>query len=664
MAGVLRASAQWVNTKGHHPDPTLTINAIPVLSPGSKEISLPLLCENRDRCQTEDVAAQGATLQRTAFYLTSQNEGLLAWLHTSNRSEQFDHGVVICPPIGVEQLHSHRSLRHLADALAAIGIPVLRFDWHGTGDSAGSDTDGSRLVMWRANVCEVVAWMRTHLHCNKVSIVGLRMGAMLAMEALGPNDCDNLVAWAPVVSGKTYVREMRAIESMAESHSRPSDARAGDIEAAGFLLTEETAEQLARANLLERRPYCDRALLVGPCDKRLRAHFAQFEIDIDQVSPPGYAEMMAEPHLSQVPQQAIREITEWLGARIRSKSKQTVTVDTKALGRLGSSTNCQNAIAASLAANPGREEILRIGDMDLFGILTKQPGSACDLPTIVMLNAGSTTHAGPGRLYVELARHLAGNGFPCLRIDASGLGDSIAPSFADENNPYPSTVFRDVAAILNELQLRFAVSRCVLLGLCSGAYAAFQSAAQLVDSSLVESIIINPLTFYWRNGMTVDASTMAQQASDHRCLASIKSRAKLFKFLQGRTEIGFLGGARLCLGWIGNNLQQLAAKEIQREDLPPILVPAHPLEQNLPADLARIASSGRHLAMFLAEFDPGYVIMIGQARKQVRRMQQSGMLHVCTIPDSDHTFSRRFPRRKLLQSITDYLHERYRQSDR
>jgi len=56
--------------------------------------------------------------------------------------------------------------------------------------------------------------------------------------------------------------------------------------------------------------------------------------------------------------------------------------------------------------------------------------------------------------------------------------------------------------------------------------------------------------------------------------------------------------------------------------------------------------------------------MIGQARKQVKRMQQSGMLHVCTIPDSDHTFSRRLPRRKLLQSITDYLHERYRQSDR
>jgi hypothetical protein len=43
MAAVLRASAQWVNTKGHHPDPTLTINAIPVLSPGSK--LFPLLVE-------------------------------------------------------------------------------------------------------------------------------------------------------------------------------------------------------------------------------------------------------------------------------------------------------------------------------------------------------------------------------------------------------------------------------------------------------------------------------------------------------------------------------------------------------------------------------------------------------------------------------------------
>jgi CheY-like chemotaxis protein len=49
MAGVLRASAQWANTKGHHPDPTLTVNAIPVLSPGSKAIALSAFARTEDR---------------------------------------------------------------------------------------------------------------------------------------------------------------------------------------------------------------------------------------------------------------------------------------------------------------------------------------------------------------------------------------------------------------------------------------------------------------------------------------------------------------------------------------------------------------------------------------------------------------------------------------
>ncbi len=44
---------------------------------------------------------------------------------------------MLCAPIGSEYTRSHRSLRHLADRFARAGIPAVRFDYHGTGNSPG-----------------------------------------------------------------------------------------------------------------------------------------------------------------------------------------------------------------------------------------------------------------------------------------------------------------------------------------------------------------------------------------------------------------------------------------------------------------------------------------------------------------------------------------------
>ena len=53
--------------------------------------------------------------------------------------------VLLCPPLGQEQIRCHRLYRQLAHALAAEGIPVLRFDYYGCGDSAGA----SAQVDWQ-----------------------------------------------------------------------------------------------------------------------------------------------------------------------------------------------------------------------------------------------------------------------------------------------------------------------------------------------------------------------------------------------------------------------------------------------------------------------------------------------------------------------------------
>jgi pimeloyl-ACP methyl ester carboxylesterase len=612
----------------------------------------------RPEIAVDRTASQNAALQRTAFYLKSRGEPLLAWLHTARDRHHGDQGVVICAPIGVEQLHSNRSLRHLADAIAMQGIPTLRFDWHGTGDSAGGDADPSRRATWHDNVRDAIGWMRTHLKCRRISVVGLRMGAMLAVEALANESLESLVLWAPVACGKTYMRQMRAIEQMAESRPRPPYAAAGDVEAAGFLITEETAEQITAANLFQLQTDCDRVLVVGPSDKRLVERLVQFGIPVDVIAPPGYAEMMAEPHASRVPLRAIREIAHWLGSQLVGSSVETQAVDAN-VAECTQARIVWRCPGAAPVCGEIRERLLRIGDVDLFGILSQPVETTCDAPTVLILNAGSASRVGPGRLYVDLARRLAGHGFPCLRLDIYGLGDSVCDSVDDENDPYPDTVFRDVALALQELRARFGTKRCVLLGLCSGAYAAFQSAVQLSDSSLVESILINPLTYYWRDGMTLDASAVSRQLKENWWIARATNVGKLWKFVRGKTEVGYVDAARVLWKRGTRYFRQLAMPALPLGAVQPISIVGHPTREDLPTDLSRIAAAGRRLSVFLAENDPGYVIMSYQARKQVRALQRSGVLSFSTISGGDHPFSRRAPREELLHAITDHLLSRY-----
>jgi alpha/beta superfamily hydrolase len=157
------------------------------------------------------VKAPSARVVRRAFYLATQGQPLFVWLHQLAETSQSRHGVVICAPLGHEQIHAHRSLRHLADALAEAGLSVLRLDYDGTGDSAGIDENPGRPEAWLASIRAARAWMQDQRGITHVSLVGLRLGASLAIQASAEQPVENLVLWAPVVQGRAYVRELKAL---------------------------------------------------------------------------------------------------------------------------------------------------------------------------------------------------------------------------------------------------------------------------------------------------------------------------------------------------------------------------------------------------------------------------------------------------------------------
>jgi pimeloyl-ACP methyl ester carboxylesterase len=275
------------------------------------------------------------------------------------------------------------------------------------------------------------------------------------------------------------------------------------------------------------------------------------------------------------------------------------------------------------------------------------------------VNSGSAYRIGTGRLNVVLARELAALGFRCLRLDLGSLGDSVAADCDDENNPYSAAAFGDIESTLRQLKRRLGVERCVLMGLCSGAYTAFQAAAQLSDPTLVESILINPLTFFWKDGMSLDMPSVLQALNQHRCLARALQPEKLARFLTGRTQVGFREAAGIIAQRFMRRMPMPHPATNDLLALSPAAAPGHPTKDDLPADLARVAAKGRTLAMFFAKTDPGYSILTYRARRQANRLRRAGRLHVAFIKDADHTFSRRAARQELVQAIAAYLCGRY-----
>jgi len=119
-------------------------------------------------------------------------------------------GVVLCHAFGEERKSSALTMTRLARAIAAAGQPALQFDYAGCGDSAGDFVDAD--VQTRlADIACAAAFLRQETGVDSVCLVGLRLGATLALEAAGAMpDCCAAVLLEPIVDGEKYLGgEMR-----------------------------------------------------------------------------------------------------------------------------------------------------------------------------------------------------------------------------------------------------------------------------------------------------------------------------------------------------------------------------------------------------------------------------------------------------------------------
>jgi uncharacterized protein len=208
---------------------------------------------------------------------------LLFGAHSAPSKGARDSAVVLVPPMGQEAIRAHRGIRQLGLRLARERFHALRFDLRGTGDSAG-DFAGARLDAWVEDTRTAMDELRDRTGVQRLSLVGLRLGAAIAWRATrGRRDVDRVVLWEPVVSGARYLDEIAKRHAdflEAELPRKRTAPFARDGEVLGFPISRELAGDLAEIDLVREPKLEARAAIVvttpGADDRELEAALPSF----------------------------------------------------------------------------------------------------------------------------------------------------------------------------------------------------------------------------------------------------------------------------------------------------------------------------------------------------------------------------------------------------
>lgn len=178
-------------------------------------------------------------------------------------------GVVLCYPGPQEYRQAHWAYHKLATLLSNRGMHAFRFDYSCTGDSSGASADAS-LAAWERDIVAAVAELREVASVRRIAVVGMRLGAALALRACTrAARVAELVLWDPVVQGREYHAQLAAVQAagLRAAHYPEDDHRAPD-ELLGYPFPRALREELAALDLSASvPPAVERALVIGADDR-------------------------------------------------------------------------------------------------------------------------------------------------------------------------------------------------------------------------------------------------------------------------------------------------------------------------------------------------------------------------------------------------------------
>ena len=445
-----------------------------------------------------------------------QERPLHGWLHRPDKGD-VRGGVVICPPVGIDLSHAYTNLLLLARALADAGFLVVRFDYDGTGQSAGGMDDSDRLGSWIESI-RAAAHIAREAGVTWLGGVGLRLGAtLLARAAAMDGAFSSLALWDPYSSGTAFLREQSAVKLGVLpqlSESVPG------LAAAGYVFSPETVEEL-------------QALEIGSADELRAEHVLVLTDPARRTDKPLKQKLGEEPPVEwqeycQVsdlydtgrldyvtPRAVVEQVATWVAGSCTEESRPLL----QPIAR-----NASVVVAISDEGVPTVEKHRELGPVGLFGIETVAGETSADRPTVLLLTIAGECSIGPARQWVDYSRRLAAQGFRSIRFDLSSIADSPTRPGQPERALYAPEAVEDIADAARAASPTDP-SNVVLVGVCSGAYAALAAVPRIRPRAVVA---VNPLMTEWgeENAFQAAASEAAPRITPTSLGAAIRGRLR------------------------------------------------------------------------------------------------------------------------------------------
>lgn len=598
-------------------------------------------------------------------------DGAFGWLHPAEGRT----GVVLCNPFGYDALCTHRGWRKLAERLAAAGMPVLRFDYPGTGDADGMEDDPGRVEAWLASVASAVRHLRAWTGVTRVALVGLRLGATLAalgaerlrgvdtagvdtpgVDAPGVDapGVDTLVLLAPPVTGRRYIRELRAhrqswLSTSAGMGAAPIADDAAYVEAFGFGLHGEDIAALSAIDLMrDTRAPARRVLLLDSSGTNLAAtlaaHYTQHGVEVEQGGFEESDRFMLEALYSEEPVDAFTRVSAWLVADAERAAAAAIATDQTAnYANHANLAPVEPQPHLRLARHRATERPVRFGRC--FGIHCEPDTPRPDAPAVLFINTGAAHHIGDGRIAVLLARRLAEQGVASLRMDVGGLGDA-QPSAPEVTLDWLySNALRDDAASGADWLVARGHARVAAFGVCGGAFVSLHVCA--LHPNVVAAYGVNLQKFTWDGA----ARSPGEQrvVSSKTYLRAAFSAEKWKRALRGQTDSNPLRIASV-----------LAKRSLRRA----VFAFAHAIERKtgrpVAANEARallhsIDAKKVQLRLVYGEFDSGLEEARLQLGASFAALRAVANVRAMTLPRLDHALFTRESRNAVMDDLEGWL---------
>lgn len=401
--------------------------------------------------------------------------------------------ILLLPPWGFEEMCSRKFYRLLAEHLAAMGMPSLRFDYPGTGDSAGGPADDWSFGDWESAVVTAARRLRELTGRSRLILIGQGIGATLAQTA-GPkiDGVDAIVMLAPALSGRTYLREVSVWSRIVDQGLglREDQRDLNGVSIAGLRMPPDVAEGIRKINISSPQALsAPRYLVVERAARMADTTFADaltaLGAEVSTEMFDGYDELVLNPTFQLMPMRAIRRVGDWLA---------TVNHPSALRSPAAPST-------AELAGPGYRERMVRFGPgNNLYGVFCI-PDAGPGKRSVLILTTAYDRGTGWGRSGVDTARKLAAEGVASFRFDSANVGDSVPRADTPQQVLYAESQKRDAIAAVELMQAELG-GDVVVAGRCSGAYLALRHA--VADARVKGVVSINPFVFYWEPGKSVD----------------------------------------------------------------------------------------------------------------------------------------------------------------